>query len=184
MTNTTISILTESGNHTLTCPYEACTLEVDTQPPPLLETRDAKLWGKKCSRWLLCSSVVGVQVARHLILLAEQSLYRVGVLPARVFTSVRNAFAHIRLCESAALTRLCGRCTCVVQGGLPQCRHLGPHNSDPFPRTVTLRVIVSARQHSVQVGMKAHFTPRLACTCRPLTTALRSTCCCSVLRGR
>ena len=53
-------------------------LEVDTQSPPLLETRDAKLWGKKCSRWLLCSSVVGVQVARHLVLLAEQSLQRVA----------------------------------------------------------------------------------------------------------
>ena len=47
------------------------------------------------SRWWLRSSVVGVQVARRRILLAEQSQHRVGVLTARVLSSVRNAFAHV-----------------------------------------------------------------------------------------
>ena len=79
------------------------------------------------------------------------------------WTLVRARFAHVHGCESAALTRPCGRCTCVVQDSLPRRRHLGPHNLDPFLGTVTLRVIVSARQHSVQVSMRAHFTPRLAC---------------------
>ena len=117
-------------------------------------------------------------------MLAEHSLHRVGVLPARIFSSVRNAFANIHACESAALTRLCGRAACVVQGVLPHCWRLGPHNFDPFPSTITLRVILSARQHSVQVGMKVRFTPRPACTCRPLTFARCSIRCSTESRGR
>ena len=88
--------------------------------------------------------MVGIQVARRRILLAEQSQHRVGVLTARVLSSVRNAFAHVHACESAALTRLSGRCTRIVQGDVPQCRHLGPHNFDLVLDTSSLCVIVNA----------------------------------------
>jgi len=93
--------------------------------------------------------VVGVPFARRWILLAEQGLRHVGVLPARVFTSVRNAFAHVHACESAALTRSGGPCPRVLQGDVPQYRHLGPQNLDPFVGTVALRVNFSSRAHSV-----------------------------------
>ena len=97
--------------------------------------------------------MVGVQVARRRILLAEQSQHGVGVLTARVLSSVRNAFAHVHGCEYAELTRPHARAACVVQGGLPQYRHLGPQNLDPFLGTIALHVVVSARRHGVHLGM-------------------------------
>ena len=138
----------------------------------------------KRSRWLLRSSAVGVQVSRCFNSLAEQSQHRVGVLPARVLSSVRNAFAHIHTFDSAALTRLCGRCTRIVQGDFPQCRHEGPHNFDLVLDTSLRCVIVNAWQHSVQVSMKVRFTPRPACTCSPLNISLRSTRCSMAPRRR
>ena len=89
--------------------------------------------------------MVGVQVARHRSLLAESGPIRVAVLPTLVLRLVRARFAHVHGCESAALTRSGGRAARSVQGGLPQHRHLGPHNFDPFLGTVALLVIVSAR---------------------------------------
>jgi len=91
------------------------------------------------------------------------------MLPTLVSRSVRARFAHVHACESAALTRSGGRCPRMLQGDVPQCRHEGPQNFDPFLGTVTLNAIVSARQHSVQVGMKVRFTPPPTCTCSPLT---------------
>ena len=89
--------------------------------------------------------MVGVQVVRCRNWLAEPSVLHVGAPPARrVLSSVRNAFAHVHACESAALTRLSGRCTRIVQGDVPQCRHLGPHNFDLVLDTSSLCVIVNA----------------------------------------
>ena len=75
--------------------------------------------------------------------------FRVGVLATRVFISVRNAFVHVHACASAALTRSGGPCPRVLQGDVPQYRHLGPQNLDPFVGTVALRVNFSSRAHSV-----------------------------------
>ena len=75
-------------------------LEVDTQSRDPSSDLAPALWAVS---WLLRSTAVGVQVSRRCNLLAEQGQHRVGVLPARVFGSVRNAFAHLYACESAAL---------------------------------------------------------------------------------
>ncbi len=118
------------------------------------------------------------------VFVAEPSLFRVAVLATRVFISVRDAFAHVHACESAALTRSGAPCPRVLQGDVPQRRHEGPQHLDPFLGTAWPRVNFSARQHGAHLGMRVRFTPQPACTCSPLTIALRSTCCCSVLRGR
>jgi hypothetical protein len=96
---------------------------------------------------------------------------RTAVLPTLVLRSVRARFADVHGCESAALTRLRGRAARNMQGDVPRRRHEGPHNFDPFLGTATPRVIVSARQHVVKVGMRVRFTPRPACASSHLPLA-------------
>ena len=157
---------------------------MDTRSPPPCRDRDAKPWGKKCSRWLLSSAAVGVQVSLFRKLLAKPSVHFAGILPARVLRSVRTAFPEFTRARNTCTARLCGWAVRVVQGDPPQRRHEGPRLRDPFLDTPLPSVNVSARQHSVQVGMKVHFTVRPACTHSPLTTGHRSTRCSTELRGR
>ena len=90
-----------------------------------------------------------MQDFRRRVFVAEPSPIRVAVLPTLVLRAVHARFADVHTCESAALTRLCARAACLVQGGLPQYRDLGPQNFDPFLGTLALRVNFSSRAHSV-----------------------------------
>ena len=57
-----------------------------------------------------------VQDFRRRLFVAEPSLLRVAVLPVLVLRSVRARVADFHGCESAALTRLCGRAALGVLG--------------------------------------------------------------------
>ena len=97
---------------------------------------------------------------------------------------MRNAFAHVHACESAALTRPCARAACVVQSGLPQCRHLGPHSFDLGPRHVLAvrhRQRLAAQRPGWHEGA-LHASANLHL--QPTYPSLRSTRCSTMPRGR
>ena len=107
--------------------------------------RHARIWRHQRRPLVTLPWPASVQDFRRRLFVAEPSLLRVAVLPARVLRSVRSALAHVHACEGAALTRLCGRAAHVVQGGLPQCRHEGPQNYDQFLDTTSPRVVLSVK---------------------------------------